>query len=79
MTASIDGPVDAAPRLSLSPRLVVTAVLLAVLALLPLYAKLTGDTFVLTLFTRVLILAIAAVSLNLITGYGGVVSLGHAA
>src|ERR1700733_2147212 len=47
MMASIDGPVDAAPRLSLSPRLVVTAVLLAVLALLPLYAKLTGDSFVL--------------------------------
>ena len=32
-----------------------------------------------TLFTRVLILAIAAVSLNLIMGYGGMVSFGHAA
>ena len=40
---------------------------------------LTGDTFVLTLFTRVLILAIGAVSLNLIMGYGGMVSFGHAA
>jgi branched-chain amino acid transport system permease protein len=79
MTASLDAPTDAAPRLSLSPRLLVTASLLAVLALLPLYAKLTGDTFALTLFTRVLILAIAAVSLNLITGYGGMVSFGHAA
>ncbi len=39
----------------------------------------TGDTFVLTLFTRVLILAIGAVSLNLIMGYGGMVSFGHAA
>ena len=35
--------------------------------------------FLLTLFTRVLILAIGAVSLNLIMGYGGMVSFGHAA
>jgi branched-chain amino acid transport system permease protein len=79
MTTSLNTPLDAAPRISLSPRFVVTAVLLAVLALLPLYANLTGDTFAITLFTRVLILAIAAVSLNLITGYGGMVSFGHAA
>jgi branched-chain amino acid transport system permease protein len=32
-----------------------------------------------TLFTRVLILALGAVSLNLIMGYGGMVSFGHAA
>ncbi len=53
--------------------------LLAILALLPVYPLMTGDTFVLTLFTRVLILAIGAVSLNLIMGYGGMVSFGHAA
>jgi branched-chain amino acid transport system permease protein len=33
----------------------------------------------LTLFTRIVILAIAAVSLNLILGYGGMMSFGHAA
>src|SRR3546814_19628741 len=33
----------------------------------------------LTLFTRIVIMAIAAVSLNLILGYGGLVSFGHAA
>ena len=32
-----------------------------------------------TLFTRIVILAIAAVSLNLIMGFGGMVSFGHAA
>ena len=32
-----------------------------------------------SLFTRIVILAIAAVSLNLILGYGGMVSFGHAA
>src|ERR1700687_5089523 len=63
----------------LNPRNAVTVGLLAALALLPLYTALTGNTFVMTLFTRVLILAMAAVSLNLIMGYGGMVSFGHAA
>ena len=33
----------------------------------------------LTLFTRIVIFALAAVSLNLIMGYGGMMSFGHAA
>jgi branched-chain amino acid transport system permease protein len=53
--------------------------LLAILALLPVYSALTGNTFMTTLFTRIVILAIAAVSLNLIMGFGGMVSFGHAA
>jgi len=61
-----------------NPRNAVVAVLLAALTLLPLYTALTGNTFVMTLFTRVLILALAAGSLNLIMGYGGMVSFGHA-
>ncbi|MGB7179783.1 MAG: branched-chain amino acid ABC transporter permease, partial [Xanthobacteraceae bacterium] len=64
---------------SLTPRIAVNIVLLLILGLVPVYAALTGDTFVLTLFTRVLILAMAALSLNLIMGYGGMVSFGHAA
>jgi branched-chain amino acid transport system permease protein len=79
MTVSLDAPVKPASRFSISPRVTLTAVLLAALVLLPLYTVFTGNTFVVTLFTRVLILAIAAVSLNLITGYGGMVSFGHAA
>src|ERR1700722_8665795 len=63
----------------LNPRSAVTAILLVVLAAIPIYAALTGNTFVMTLFTRILILALAAVSLNLIMGYGGMVSFGHAA
>jgi branched-chain amino acid transport system permease protein len=63
----------------LDARTVVVAGLLAMLALLPLYTGLTGNTFLLTLFTRILILAMAATSLNLILGYGGMVSFGHAA
>jgi branched-chain amino acid transport system permease protein len=53
-------------------------VLLAALALLPLYVELGGSRFLLTLFTRIIILAMAAVSLNLILGFGGMMSFGHA-
>jgi branched-chain amino acid transport system permease protein len=79
MSAAFGPSLDAAPGPLLSARNTTAAVLLAVLALLPLYSLLTGDVFALTLFTRILILAIGAVSLNLIMGYGGMVSFGHAA
>jgi branched-chain amino acid transport system permease protein len=79
LNPSFDPSLEAAPKSWLAPRAVFPAVLLAILALVPLYAWLTGDTFAMTLFTRVLILSIGAVSLNLIMGYGGMVSFGHAA
>jgi branched-chain amino acid transport system permease protein len=79
MSVAFDPSLEAAPGSLLNARNMIVAALLAVLALLPLYSLVTGDTFVLTLFTRVLILAIGAVSLNLIMGYGGMVSFGHAA
>jgi branched-chain amino acid transport system permease protein len=63
----------------LTARNVVVAGLLTLLALVPLYAVATGNFFPLTLFTRIVILALAATSLNLILGYGGMVSFGHAA
>src|SRR5262245_8450781 len=62
-----------------SPRDLVVAALLIFLTALPLYTSLTGNLFLLSVFTRIVILAIAAVSLNLIMGYGGMVSFGHAA
>ncbi len=79
MTASFDPSLDDAPVSRLTARTAFIVVMVAVLALLPVYTTLTGDSFVMTLFTRVLILAIGAVSLNLIMGYGGMVSFGHAA
>jgi branched-chain amino acid transport system permease protein len=60
-------------------RTVVGVALLVALILLPIYVETTGSRFLLTLFTRIVILAIAAVSLNLILGYGGMMSFGHAA
>src|SRR4051812_43642496 len=63
----------------MTPRNAVVVALIAIMALLPVYAAATGNTFTMTLFTRIIILAIAAVSLNLIMGYSGMVSFGHAA
>jgi branched-chain amino acid transport system permease protein len=64
---------------SLDPRAAVTVLLIAGLVLLPAYSTLSGNVFALTLFTRIVILALAAASLNLIMGYGGMMSFGHAA
>jgi branched-chain amino acid transport system permease protein len=60
------------------PRTALIVALLVFLALLPVYVAAGGNNFVLILFTRILILALAATSLNLILGYGGMVSFGHA-
>ena len=66
-------------NIRLDARTVFVAALLLVLALLPVYAVVTGDRFVVTLFTRIVILGVAATSLNLLLGYGGMMSFGHAA
>src|SRR5665647_883138 len=63
----------------LSVRNIMIVALLAALLLLPVYVELGGNRFLLTLFTRIVILALAAGSLNLILGYGGMMSFGHAA
>jgi branched-chain amino acid transport system permease protein len=52
---------------------------LAVLALVPVLASALNQPFYLDLFRRVMIFALAAMSLDLILGFGGMVSLGHAA
>ena len=49
------------------------------LAVVPLLATLLQQPYYIDLVRRVMIFAIAAVSLNLILGYGGLVSFGHAA
>ncbi|HXO71172.1 MAG TPA: branched-chain amino acid ABC transporter permease [Bradyrhizobium sp.] len=64
---------------SINARTAVTVLTIAGLLLLPLYSQVTGNIFVLTLFTRIVIFALAAASLNLIMGYGGMMSFGHAA
>jgi branched-chain amino acid transport system permease protein len=51
----------------------------AVLALFPLAMQAVDGMFYVSLASRILIYAIAATSLNLVLGYGGMVSFGHAA
>ncbi|MCZ8108521.1 MAG: branched-chain amino acid ABC transporter permease [Burkholderiales bacterium] len=59
--------------------LAAVAVTLAALVALPFAAQAYGDTSLVTLATRMIIFAIAATSLNLALGHGGMVSFGHAA
>ncbi len=54
-----------------------TAILLALAAVPPLCAAL-AQPYYLTLFARVMILGLAAMGLNLVLGFGGLVSFGHA-
>ena len=59
------------------PKLTLTVMVL--LAVLPPVLYLSGQTFYMDLAIRLVILAMVAVSLSLILGYGGLVSFGHAA
>jgi branched-chain amino acid transport system permease protein len=59
--------------------MVLLVVGLALLALVPAGAAYFDQPFYVDLLRRVMIFAIAALSLNLILGYGGMVSFGHAA
>jgi branched-chain amino acid transport system permease protein len=63
----------------MSGRYVAICVALAGLALVPAVATVAEAPFYIGLFARIIVFAIAAVSLDLILGYGGLVSFGHAA
>ena len=52
---------------------------LSLFVLIPVWAYLADEPFTITLMTRAVIFALAAVGLNLILGIGGFVSFGHAA
>ena len=49
------------------------------LIFLPVVATILGHEYFISLFSRILIYSLAAVSLDLLLGFGGLVSLGHAA
>ncbi|MEI4473613.1 branched-chain amino acid ABC transporter permease [Frigidibacter sp. MR17.24] len=66
-----------APRLLTRP--VAALALFAALAALPPVALALGDPFLVVVGGRMLVFAIAALSLDLILGYGAMVSFGHAA
>ena len=57
---------------------IVCLLIFLLLAMVPAIAALTDVPFYLDLARRMMILAIGALSLNLIMGYGGMISFGHA-
>lgn len=80
--ADVAGEIGSSPALRAKPRLapfLLPVLLFVALALAPLLANAAGSGYLVGLLSRVVILAIAAVSLDLILGYGAMVSFGHAA
>jgi branched-chain amino acid transport system permease protein len=59
--------------------LIIPILVFAGFAIAPVVAQFGPEGYVLSLLTRVMIFALAAVSLDLILGYGGLISFGHAA
>ncbi len=62
-----------------TPRGIVATIVVLLCGLMPIIAPAIGESFYVDVFARTMIWAIAAVSLNLIMGYGGMISFGHAA
>ena len=60
------------------PKTWLASALLAVFALVPVYAQFAGEPYFMTLFSRVMIYCLAALALNFVLGFGGLASLGHA-
>ena len=60
------------------PERILNAAILLGLVAVPLWALAADEPFTITLATRAVILALAAVGLNIALGIGGLVSLGHA-
>ena len=54
-------------------------VLFTVLAAIPAFAAMSTEAYLLGLVTRVMVFAIAALALDLLVGYGALISFGHAA
>ena len=69
-------PKDSRP--ALTARRIVAFAIVLLLALVPVIAGLAGQPFYVTLISRMMIFALAALGLNLILGYGAMVSFGHA-
>ncbi len=61
-----------------TPRAAFNLLVLVLCAAMPVLAPALGEPFYVHVFARIMIWAIAAVSLNLIMGYGGMISFGHA-
>jgi branched-chain amino acid transport system permease protein len=79
----VNAEIDTVPGIGIPDRparpFVLPLVLFALFALVPLAAGFGPKAFILALMTRIMILGIAAMSLDLLIGYGAMISFGHAA
>jgi len=69
----------ARPRMPSLTAELLPALIFIAFALVPVLAATGAETYLLSLFTRVMIFAIAAMSLDVLVGYGALISFGHAA
>jgi branched-chain amino acid transport system permease protein len=61
-----------------TPLGIYNTILVLLCILMPVIAPIIGQEFYTDVFARIMIVTIAAISLNLIMGYGGMISFGHA-
>ena len=61
-----------------TPHAILSTALVILCAVVPFLAPAVGEPFYVIVFARIMIWAIAALSLNLIMGFGGMISFGHA-
>ena len=73
-----DASHDAGPRLAPRQNYAAIAAIVAALACVPAVASALGEPFIVRVATRVTVFAMAAAALNLVLGYGALVSLLHA-
>lgn len=72
------GPILTAPRQAMR-RIMVPLTIFVLLALVPVFVMGDSKSFILGLVTRSMIIGLAAMSLDLLIGFGAMVSFGHAA
>jgi branched-chain amino acid transport system permease protein len=77
--AASPAAISPTPARRLHSGLVLPALVFAIFALVPIAAVASAESYVLAMVTRVMIFAIAAIALDLLIGYGALVSFGHAA
>ena len=78
MTGTALAAANRALRLRPSREVALPALIFLAFALLPLFASLTAKQYLLDLAASVIVFAVAAVALDLLVGYAGLISLGHA-
>jgi branched-chain amino acid transport system permease protein len=79
MTHGAPAATSPAPVRKFYSGLVVPGLVFAIFALAPIAALASAESYVLAMVTRVMIFAIAAIALDLLVGYGALISFGHAA